>query len=256
MPEGDAREPQNAARGGPGAAPGSTSVRYRLRFEKRGALKFISHHDLLRTFELALRRAGLDVAHSRGFNPRPKLSFAMALPLGVESLDEIVDIDLAAPLDPDALLARLQAEMPTGIALCECRPANGRPRVTACDFTIELDLSEARLAVLRQALERFLAGGAVTHTRSKGPGKRARTLDARAHTLEAMLDASTLTVRIAFGPQGGMKATDLLEVLGEDPLAHRIVKTRTHFEEDARHVASNADCHQVTVNGNEQDTGV
>lgn len=233
MPGGDAKQPQSAAMGGQEAAHGSTPVRFRLRFEKRGALKFISHHDLMRTFELALRRAGIDVAHSRGFNPRPKLSFAMALPLGVESLDEIVDIDLAAPIEPRELVSRLQAEMPGGTTLRECWLARGRPRVTACDFLISLELDAESLAALKARLDEFMAGGATMHTRLKGPGKRARVLDARAHTLEATLDASTLRVRIAFGPQGGMKATDLLEVLGLDPLAQRIVKTGTIFEEDA-----------------------
>jgi radical SAM-linked protein len=187
----------------------------------------------MRTFELALRRGGIDVAHSRGFNPRPKLSFAMALPLGVESLDEILDIDLATPLPPQTLLEVLQKQMPAGIRLRECRNAHGRPRVTACEFEIDLELDAAALAALQERLAAFLAGDAVMHTRHKGPGKRARVLDARGHTLEARLDASRLFLRIAFSPQGGMKPTDLLEVLGEDALAHRIVKTKTIYEEGA-----------------------
>lgn len=187
----------------------------------------------MRTFELALRRAGIDVAHSRGFNPRPKLSFAMALPLGVESLDEILDLDLAAASSPETLLHALQKQMPAGIVLLQAWPAKGRPRVTACEFEAQLDLDADALAALGKRLEEFLAGGAAIHTRHKGPGKRARVLDARAHTLQAKLDASRLSMRIAFTPQGGMKATDLLEVLGLDPLAHKIVKTKTIFEEDA-----------------------
>jgi radical SAM-linked protein len=238
-PQADAEKPRETTPGGEQsrerkpAAPQQPPDRYRLRFEKRGALKFISHHDLMRTFELALRRAGIDVAHSRGFNPRPKLSFAMALPLGVESLDEILDIDLASPLQPTDLMHKLQEQMPAGIVLRDCRNAQGRPRVTACEFIVELVLDPAALGSLKERLAAFLAGGAVMHTRHKGPGKRARVLDARAHTLEARLDASRLFLRIAFSPQGGMKATDLLEVLGEDALAHRIVKTTTIYEEGA-----------------------
>ncbi len=187
----------------------------------------------MRTFELALRRAGIDVAHSRGFNPRPKLSFAMALPLGVESLDEILDLDLAAPVPSTTLQESLQKQMPSGIRLLEAWPAKGRPRVTACDFEVTLELDAAGLEALGKRLEKFMAGGAVMHSRRKGPGKNIRVLDARAHTLEAKLDASRLSLRIAFTPQGAMKATDLLEVLGLDALAHKIVKTKTIFEEDA-----------------------
>jgi radical SAM-linked protein len=233
-PDGDAEEPRGESAGGESKQQQPPPpVRYRLRFEKRGALQFISHHDLMRTFELALRRAGIDVAHTRGFNPRPKLSFAMALPLGVESMDEILDIDLATPLSPTTLLELLGKQMPSGIKLMDAWPAKGRPRVTACEFEVLLDLDATKLEELSKRLADFLAGGAVMHSRRKGPGKNIRVLDARAHTLTASLDASRLSVRIAFTPQGGMKATDLLEVLGLDALAHKIVKTRTIFEEVA-----------------------
>lgn len=195
----------------------------------------------MRTFELALRRAGIDVAHSRGFNPRPKLSFAMALPLGVESLDEILDLDLATPCSSTSLLEALQKQMPSGIRLLEAWPAKGRPRVTACEFEVNLDLDAAGLEEFGQRLAQFLAGGAVMHSRRKGPGKKIRVLDARSHTLDARLDASRLSLRIAFTPQGAMKATDLLEVLGLDALAHKIVKTKTIFEEDAPASESGSD---------------
>ncbi len=208
--------------------------RIRLRFEKRGALKFISHHDLMRTFELALRRADLNVAHTQGFNPRPKLSFAIALPLGVESLDEILDIDIepVPRLIPEQLVEKLRPQMPAGIVLREAWRAVGRPRVLACQYQVELELEPARLIEVGSRLAEFLHGGALMHSRSRGRGKTARTLDVRAFTQAASLDASTLTMTLAFTPQGGMKPTDLLEILGIDPLAQRVIKTRTLFEED------------------------
>ncbi|MCQ3951479.1 MAG: hypothetical protein DPW14_16860 [Planctomycetes bacterium] len=205
--------------------------RFRLRFEKRGALKYISHHDLMRTFELALRRAGVAVAHTQGFNPRPRLSFAMALPLGVESLDEILDIDLRPEVvaTPHSLVAALAPHLPPGISLLEAWQARGRPAVSACEYRVQLELDSAQLEGLTRRLAEFMAGGAVSHTRSRGRGKPARVLDARAFTLEASLDASILRMKLAFTPQGGMKPTDLLEVLGLDPLGHPITKTKTHF---------------------------
>src|SRR5690606_23183450 len=115
------------------AADGAMAVsRYRLRFEKRDALRFISHHDLMRVFELALRRSGLQVAFTQGFNPHPKVSFALALPLGVESLDEIVDIDLRHddhPPSPDHVLQQLAGQMPGGLRLTQAEQATGRPQV-------------------------------------------------------------------------------------------------------------------------------
>ncbi|MCZ7607200.1 MAG: TIGR03936 family radical SAM-associated protein [Planctomycetota bacterium] len=98
-----------------------TVSRYRMRFEKREALRFISHHDLMRVFELALRRSGLRVAHTQGFNPHPKVSFALAIPLGVESLDEIVDIDIEHEAEapaPEQVVNQLGAVMPRVSGCC------------------------------------------------------------------------------------------------------------------------------------------
>jgi Uncharacterized protein conserved in bacteria (DUF2344) len=70
-------------------------MRQRVRFAKRGKVRFLSHRDLARVWERALRRAGIRVAYSEGFSPRPRLSFGLALSTGYESLGEYLDIDLA-----------------------------------------------------------------------------------------------------------------------------------------------------------------
>ncbi|MCC6573713.1 MAG: DUF2344 domain-containing protein [Planctomycetes bacterium] len=204
-----------------------------MRFEKRGALKYISHHDLMRVFELALRRAGIRVAHSRGFNPRPKLSFALALPLGVESLDEVLDIDLEAGAGHDAktLLAQLGAQLPPGLKLLDAKTATGRPRVTGCEYRCELKLDEAALAELAGRLQTFLSQASAPHARSRGAGKTPRRLDVRLLTQTASLEGNVLQMRLFMTPQGGIKPSDLLEVLGLDPLAHFITKTKTLLEE-------------------------
>ena len=64
-------------------------VRVRMRFRKQDELRLISHHDLLRTFERWLRRAGLPLRRSEGFHPKPKLSFPLAMALGIAGLDEV-----------------------------------------------------------------------------------------------------------------------------------------------------------------------
>ena len=64
----------------------------RIKFEKTSLAKYISHLDLSRVFARALARAKIEVAHSEGFNPRPKIVFASAIPLGIESICEFADI--------------------------------------------------------------------------------------------------------------------------------------------------------------------
>jgi radical SAM-linked protein len=201
-----------------------------MRFSKREALRFISHHDLMRVFELALRRSGLEVAHTQGFNPHPKVSFALALPLGVESLDEIVDIDIeheAEAPPPARVLEALAREMPPGLQLLEAELATGRPKVAAVEYEAELPLEFEDLAGLAARLDAFMASGSHPFTRSRGKDKAPRSFDARAFTLDAELDGRLLKMRLHFSQEGGMKPTDLLQVLGLDPLRHLVTKTKT-----------------------------
>lgn len=85
----------------------------RLRFEKRGKAAYLSHLDVLRTFQRAFIRAGIRVKHSEGFNPHPKMSIAAPLQLGCESLCEVLDVQLLS--DPGDLPAALNPVLPEGL---------------------------------------------------------------------------------------------------------------------------------------------
>jgi radical SAM-linked protein len=92
-------------------------VKLRVRATKLGKVRFTSHRDAARMWERALRRAGLPVAFTEGFTPRPKISFGLALPTGAESIAEYVDIEIrndAADVDPEPLPERLSAALPNG----------------------------------------------------------------------------------------------------------------------------------------------
>src|SRR5262245_28820306 len=92
----------------------TTITKVRLRFGKRGDLRLVSHHDLMRCLERMLRRARVPMATSQGFNPRPKMTFVLALGLGIEALREVVDLELTDPWPTPELLARLRACAPPG----------------------------------------------------------------------------------------------------------------------------------------------
>jgi radical SAM-linked protein len=94
-------------------------VKLRVRATKIGKVRFTSHRDAARMWERALRRAGLPVAFTEGFTPRPKISFGLALPTGAESIAEYVDIELqrnvaAADVDLETLPALLSEALPNG----------------------------------------------------------------------------------------------------------------------------------------------
>ena len=97
----------------PQRAPASERVcRLRIGFAKSGSLALISHLDTLRLLERALRRSALPVSFTGGFHPLPRLQLALPLPLGVEGLGEWLDLEFVELVDPAAVLARLQVELP------------------------------------------------------------------------------------------------------------------------------------------------
>ena len=102
----------------PQRAPASERVfRVRFGFAKTGTLALISHLDLVRLLERALRRSGLPVSFTGGFHPLPRLQVALALPLGVEGLGEWLDLEFLQPLPPEQIRQALQAQLPAELQL-------------------------------------------------------------------------------------------------------------------------------------------
>ncbi|WP_026475953.1 TIGR03936 family radical SAM-associated protein [Alkaliphilus transvaalensis] len=89
----------------------------RSRFTKTGDLVFISHLDLVRVFERAMRRANIPISYSQGFNPHPIMAFATALGIGVSSEAEYIDIQLDEEIDVNEFISRLNAVLPEGLKL-------------------------------------------------------------------------------------------------------------------------------------------
>ncbi len=131
----------------------------RLRYAKRGPLRFTSHRDIARAFERALRRAGVPMAYSQGFTPHPKISWIGASPTGVASEAEYVEIQVVERVDPVRLVTRLDAVLPPGLDLLEAVPAAGQgsltERIEASRWRIELPgVSREQL---QDAVDRLLA---------------------------------------------------------------------------------------------------
>ena len=89
----------------------------RIIFEKTGTAKFISHLDLVRVVTRAIRRAGIPIVYSQGFNPTPRLSFALPLSLGQESLREMMNFKVEPDMTPEEAMERLISQLPDGLIL-------------------------------------------------------------------------------------------------------------------------------------------
>lgn len=115
----------------------------RIRFTKAGRVRFVSHRDVARLFERALRKLRLPVAYTEGFSPRPKLSFGLALTVAYESDAEYLDVELTEPIDLEALPAALTGALPDGITV-EAVVANPagvtslQQAIVSCSWTIEV----------------------------------------------------------------------------------------------------------------------
>ncbi len=94
----------------------------RLLFSKTGRARYISHLDLMRTFQRAFSRAKIPIKHTEGFNPHPFVSIALPLSVGYSSQCEILEFGLLEGTDPAEVPARLTAAMPEGIVVHQCYP--------------------------------------------------------------------------------------------------------------------------------------
>jgi radical SAM-linked protein len=118
-------------------------MKVRFRFVKLGRIRWTSHRDVARMWERALRRAGLPVAYTGGFSPRPQLSFGLALPTGCESSAEYLDAAFSADFDVEALPRLLDPLLPLGVDVSAAAPLEpGTPslqeEVTSCTWEIEV----------------------------------------------------------------------------------------------------------------------
>lgn len=209
-------------------------IRYRIRFAKRGTLRFTSHLDLARVWERTLRRAGAPLVYSQGFNPRPQIQIAAALPLGFESTCELLDIWLEGSNipPPGDLAAALRRAAPEGLEVESIWPVDLRgpalqnlTRSATYEVRLSQDVSagelEARLADLlsREAIWRE---------------RRGKRYDLRPLILAATVrpgDSAVLQLEMALSQEAGTGRPDeVLDALGLDPLSARVVRTALNFE--------------------------
>jgi len=155
----------------------------RIRYAKRGRLRFTSHRDFARAFERAVRRAGVPIAFSSGYSPHPKISYANASPTGAATEAEYLEIGLTRECDPDAVRADLDASLPPGLDVLETVVAAGQgslaDRLQASEWSIELvgvDVDTASAAV-----QVFLEADVIEVERMAKKGLR--TFDVRADVL-------------------------------------------------------------------------
>ncbi|NTV13822.1 MAG: TIGR03960 family B12-binding radical SAM protein [Desulfobulbaceae bacterium] len=185
---------------------------YRFTYSRTGPTRFLGHLEVLQVFFRVLRRAGLPVCYSQGFNPTPKVTFSPALPLGTESLAEYLIVEVTEPLtDLEGIRAEFNRQLPAGFVVQGIALDNGRVemRVLSCY------LVEVPVPVVPEALAAFLAAASCeVKVLRKG---RERVVAARELVRELRLDASgKLELQLLSAPsQAVLKPAELVRaVLG------------------------------------------
>ena len=114
-------------------------IQVRIKFKKYGSLMYISHLDLAKTMQRIMVRAGIDIWYSEGFNPQPKIVFAVPLPVGVESECEYMDIKLNSFMSLDDIKKRLNDSFPDEMEVLEVyEPEQKLKNVVYIDHEIEI----------------------------------------------------------------------------------------------------------------------
>ncbi len=194
-------------------------------FARCQELRYISHLEIMRLLQRAMRRAGLPVVCTQGFNPQPRLSIAAPLPVGVEAENEPAEIYLESPHLPEAFVQKMNIQLPRGFSI------NG-----AVEISLEspplMQVVEAALYVafphpalfsipvesLQREVEEIRSSEELTFFREGKKGKKQINIRPYIYELKINLlneGKAVLRMFLKTGPQGGARPREVLQVLGE-----------------------------------------
>lgn len=205
--------------------------RMRVTFATDDTVKYVGHLDMARAWERAIRRAGLPLAYSQGFNPQPRLHFAAALPVGFTGQAELADVFLNETMLPEEFEARLQAAMPAGIRLTHAEPVGRelpalQAAVVAASYRVEVETVEPG-ETFAARLDAFLARAEAPRVRRRG--KEEASYDLRPLVLALTYagpcelgQAFDVTMRAESGATG--RPDELLAELGFETTPRRIAR--------------------------------
>jgi radical SAM-linked protein len=182
----------------------------RIRFRKYRDLRLISHHDLMRCFERMLRRAALPFHSTEGFNPKPRMAFALSLALGIEGHEEVVELELDEELPPDEVRERLARQAPAGLEILTVQhiPRSTSAQVRRVCYRVPVPAEQ------REALDtRIGALLAEEHCWIERSRPEPRRLDIRPWLRDLRLRPEGLEIDLWVTPQGMARPQEFLNLL-------------------------------------------
>jgi len=166
---------------------------------------------LMRCMERMFRRAGLKLAMSQGFHPKPRMTFPAALAVGIEGTDEVMELQLAEPYTADQLRRVLAPQLPAGLSIAsiEVLP-EGAKKARVRGFTCQVPIPNRHLSRLPSRIEQLLDASSWPLKRAR----RAEPFDLRPSLENLSLQRDLLQMRLVVGQRGTAGPRDVLEALG------------------------------------------
>ena len=204
-----------------------TEHHYLLRYAKTGDARYLSLHDVRRAWERAARRAGLPLAYSRGFRPKPRLTFGPPLAVGTEGLRECVVLSLREDVPPAEVGESLAGATADGLAVGEILGVARRKFATVwASYELQLANQPDDLA---DRVEHLLAAPTVVVRREDRKGRPSPPRDIRPGVLQLEVGADEhLHARLSLRDGSIVTPRDLASALGVD--LRRVVRTEIETE--------------------------
>lgn len=192
-------------------------MKLRIKFSKKGPLRFIGHLDIMRYFQKAIRRSDIDIAYSTGYSPHQIMSFAAPLGVGVESEGEYFDIEANSVTTAEDMISRLNAEMAegmviTGIRMLSDDAKNAMASVKAASYRLHWKDGYTPDFDLTEAVAQFLAKDEVLYTKKTAKSVIERNLKEAVYELKT-LDDRTVYMLVDASSAGNVKPGAVMECL-------------------------------------------
>jgi radical SAM-linked protein len=208
--------------------------RLHITFGKFEALTYTSNLDVAKLWERVLRRANLPILYSEGFNIRPRIALASALPLGISSECEILDVSLKEPIPLDGLAERLAAVSPPGLRIINIvqvpvRAPALQTLVRSAEYRIRFEDGLSPELIAARIQELLQADNLDTRRERKG---KITTVDLRPLIYDLRMDENgDLLAHLAVGDRGNLRPDELLEAMNLADQFVSVHRFRLHLAE-------------------------
>lgn len=193
----------------------------RVQFFKKGVAKYISHLDMMRTIQRSVRRAGLPIEYSKGFNPHSKIAYGPALALGVSSDGEFLDMELKDTVAEGEFIKRLNACLPAGLGVTAAKYVPDEAKsltaiINAAEYSITGPLKEPVQGV-QQKIEDFFKSDSIFIERvsKRGRGRRLDIIPLISEIVAIKAEGQRVSIELIIdtGSSSNLRPTELVDAL-------------------------------------------